>query len=61
MTLHVQKMQASVLRPVGTHWRKDGVKPVKLLHDTPEYSPDIFNAIVGQYGQPVKSASYVYV
>jgi hypothetical protein len=51
-------MPASVLRPVGTHWRKgDGVRPVELLHDAPEYSVDIFNAIVGQYGQPVKSAA----
>jgi hypothetical protein len=46
------KDAASVLRPVGTHWRKgDGVKAVELIHDAPEYSVDIFNAIVGQYSE----------
>ncbi len=45
------KDSASLLRPVGTHWRKDGVKTVELIHDAPEYSPDIFDAIVKQYGK----------
>jgi hypothetical protein len=50
------KDAASVLRPVGTHWRKgDGVKSVELIHDAHEYSVDIFNAIVSQYGQAQKT------
>ena len=45
------KDASSVLRPVGTHWRKnDAVKDVELIHNAPEYPVEIFNAIVGQYG-----------
>lgn len=51
------KDAASVLRPVGTHWRKDGVKPVELIHDAPEYSMNIFDHILEKYGTPVVPAA----
>lgn len=35
--------QASILRPVGSTWRKDGERPVKILHQA---EPNEFNTLV---------------
>ncbi len=43
---------ASVLRPVGTTWRKEGEKPVKVLRDAQPIDPDEFYAKFEAYVVP---------
>ena len=43
---------ASILRPIGTTWRKDGAIPVRLLRDAAPMDPDMFYAQVAEYIPP---------
>lgn len=48
---------ASVLRPVGTHWRKDGELAVELLRDADPISPKAFMVALAAYiGMPKAAA-----
>lgn len=43
---------ASILRPVGTHWRKEGAVAVSLLRDAPPVEYSTFAAAVSEYVVP---------
>lgn len=57
--------QSSILRPVGSTWRKSGEKPVKLLVDSKTqpfgWYLEKFNAFAGQSAIPVLPISKKYI
>lgn len=48
------KDASSVLRPVGSTWRKNGERAVKVLRDAPEVNVAIFDSIVAKFAIPEK-------
>lgn len=48
---------ASILRPVGTHWRKEGVVQVELLRDAAPISPKQFMAALLKHTPPLIKAA----